>query len=254
MIKILAIGNSFSQDATAYLYDIAKADGIELKVVNLYIGGCALNQHWENIETDSANYDYELNGRQTGRKISIKEALQEEAWNYVTLQQVSSNSGLIDTYYPYIQKVSDYVKEYAPQAEQIIHETWAYEMDTDHDAFAHYNKDQLEMYRALKECYEKVAKELSFRLIPCGDVIQSLRTYEVFDYAKGGESLCRDGYHMTLVYGRYATAATWFEFILGGNIIVNSFHPPSIEDVIPEVEVLKLIKNCVHDIVNKTKK
>ena len=38
-MKILAIGNSFSNDATAYLYGMADAAGLEAKIVNLYIGG-----------------------------------------------------------------------------------------------------------------------------------------------------------------------------------------------------------------------
>ena len=51
-IKILAIGNSFSQDATRYLHQFASAAGIDTKVVNLYIGGCPLERHWKNIEND----------------------------------------------------------------------------------------------------------------------------------------------------------------------------------------------------------
>ena len=56
MICILAIGNSFSQDATHYLHQIAEADGVETKVVNLYIGGCSLERHWQNIVTGAADY------------------------------------------------------------------------------------------------------------------------------------------------------------------------------------------------------
>ncbi len=44
-MNILAIGNSFSQDATRYLYDIALSDNVNIKVVNLYIGGCSLELH-----------------------------------------------------------------------------------------------------------------------------------------------------------------------------------------------------------------
>ena len=69
-MNILDIGNSFSQDATTYLHDIAEADGYDLTVVNLYIGGCSLQRHWENIENDSHIYDYELNGRNQG-EVSI---------------------------------------------------------------------------------------------------------------------------------------------------------------------------------------
>ena len=39
-MKVLAIGNSFSNDAMRYLHGIAKADGVDMKTVNLFIGGC----------------------------------------------------------------------------------------------------------------------------------------------------------------------------------------------------------------------
>ncbi|MGN1128615.1 MAG: DUF4886 domain-containing protein, partial [Candidatus Flemingiibacterium sp.] len=45
MLKVLSIGNSFSQDAQRWLHDIAAADGVELLAKNLYIGGCSLERH-----------------------------------------------------------------------------------------------------------------------------------------------------------------------------------------------------------------
>jgi hypothetical protein len=250
MIKILAIGNSFSEDATAYLYDIAKADGVELKVVNLYIGGCSLERHWSNITADEAAYDYQLNGQYTERKISIREALLEEQWDYVVTQQVSNYSGILDTYYPYITLVLDYVKQLAPGAKQLLHQTWAYEIDSDHSAFVNYHSNQNEMYLALTDAYNNVAKDLSLPLIPCGKVIQTLRAMPFFDYAKGGLSLCRDGYHMNLVYGRYALAATWYEFILKKNILDNNYLPPVMDGLTAEEVVMKLVKETIHKIVS----
>ena len=47
-MNILAIGNSFSRDATAYLHQLLTASGMENTVVNLYIGGCSLERHWQN--------------------------------------------------------------------------------------------------------------------------------------------------------------------------------------------------------------
>ena len=48
-MKVLAIGNSFSNDAMRYLHGIAKADGVDMKTVNLFIGGCPLSRHYANI-------------------------------------------------------------------------------------------------------------------------------------------------------------------------------------------------------------
>ena len=40
-MKLLAVGNSFSQDACTFLHQTAQAQGLDLEVTNLYIGGCS---------------------------------------------------------------------------------------------------------------------------------------------------------------------------------------------------------------------
>ena len=60
-MNILAIGNSFSQDATRYLHGIARADGVTLEVVNLYIGGCSLERHYRNMMADTRAYELQYN-------------------------------------------------------------------------------------------------------------------------------------------------------------------------------------------------
>lgn len=65
-MNVLCIGNSFSQDATRYLHQIAEAAEDALKVVNLYIGGCPLRRHYNNILEDAKAYAMEFNGVNTG--------------------------------------------------------------------------------------------------------------------------------------------------------------------------------------------
>ena len=44
VIRILAIGNSFSQDAIEnYLHQLAEASGKQTIIANMYIGGCTWN-------------------------------------------------------------------------------------------------------------------------------------------------------------------------------------------------------------------
>ena len=83
--KILVIGNSFGEDATHFLHDLALTRGINTKVVNLYIGGCSLERHWRNIENEAKDYEYQLNGRATGNKVSIQDALAEEKLSHSSL-------------------------------------------------------------------------------------------------------------------------------------------------------------------------
>ncbi len=249
MIKILAIGNSFSEDATAYLHAIAEAGEIKTKIVNLYIGGCSLKRHCENIQDDIAAYDYQLNGVPTGTLVSIKQTLLEDNWDIVTLQQVSHESGLIDSYFPWLAELSAYVRKLRPLAKQVFHRTWAYEIDSTHPGFANYDRDQEKMANDIDAASTEAANRINVPIIPCGDAIRRLRKSPEFDYANGGFSMCRDGFHMDYIYGRYATAAVWYEFLLGGDITVNSFTPNG-----AEADKITLIQKIVHEVINNEEK
>ena len=239
--KILAIGNSFSQDAAKYLQPMAQSAGRDLNIVNLYIGGCPLEHHWNNASNDAPLYDHERNGAEADCKCSIRQALQEDGWDVVTLQQASGDSGVKESYEPYLRELSAYVKGLAPQAAQWIHQTWAYESDSTHPHFSRYD-GQEGMYQALRKCYSEAASEIGAKIIPVGDVIQTLRGKKPFLYAEGGYSLCRDGFHLSLDYGRYAAAATWL-YKLTGILPDESFRP--FEGNTAETDVLAMIRSTI---------
>ena len=246
-VNVLAIGNSFSADATYYLHKIALAAGVETRIVNLYIGGCSLERHWRNIEKEEREYQYQRNGVITERYVSIQEALAEEKWDYIVIQQASHDSGWADSYEPFLGLMIAYLKENAPKAEVLIHETWAYEIDSSHDCFLRYHRSQDEMYEKLRNCYHEAAERYDLRLIPCGDVIQLLRKMKPFIVQEGGQSLCRDGFHMQFIYGRYLLACVWVKVLFGVNIQKNGYIP--ITDCQPgerpDNELLAVIKECV---------
>lgn len=247
MINILAIGNSFSQDATHYLHQIAEAGGVETKVVNLYIGGCSLERHWSNAQSGAEDYLYELNGKSTERYVSVQEALHEEKWDYVITQQASHDSGWTETYEPFLGNLVSYIGEQAPQAEILLQETWAYEIDSTHGNFPRYHNSQQEMYERLFKAYNEAAHRYCLKLIPCGDIIQKLRKTPPFVYEEGGISLCRDGFHMNYIYGRYALAAVWYKTITGNSIADNPYIPmtPFAPDEKADIEILKVIKGLI---------
>lgn len=91
-MKILAVGNSFSQDATAYLQPMARAGGFPVQAANLFIPGCSLEMHWKNAESGEAAYSFQVDGEDTGRMASLRESLTETAWDVVTLQQTNAHS------------------------------------------------------------------------------------------------------------------------------------------------------------------
>src|SRR5690606_23530663 len=102
-LRVLAIGNSFSQDAVEqYLHELAEAAGKPMIIGNLYIGGAPLARHLANVQADNAAYSYRkitADGvKTTTEHTSIRTALRDEPWDYVSLQQASPLSGQFDTY------------------------------------------------------------------------------------------------------------------------------------------------------------
>jgi hypothetical protein len=219
MIKVLSIGNSFSQDAQHFLHDLSMHGKEEIYCVNLYIGGCSLETHFKNIKENNATYLNEINGKKTDRYRSIEEVVLEENWDFITFQQASWLSGDEKTYIPYFDELYRFVKERS-NAKLLIHETWAYEISENLSL-----QKREEMYNNIRYTYGKFAKEYSLDIIPVGDVIESLRKTEEFDYSAGQPSLNRDGQHLGLDYGRYAAALTWYKVLTNNSVMDVGFLP-----------------------------
>ena len=108
-MKILSIGNSFSTDAHRYLYRLARLNGVEMKTVNLTIGGCDLETHWKNAKENNAFYDMETNGDNPVEGIGISEALISDKFDIITLQQASRLSGIHDSVQPYLTDLVGFI-------------------------------------------------------------------------------------------------------------------------------------------------
>lgn len=223
-MKILSIGNSFSQDAHKWLHNIAESDNYDLDTVNLFIPGCSLETHSNNLTNNEPTYDMQGNSGEFIRKTTINEALQYDNYDIITLQQVSALSGKIETYFPYIENIIGFVKEVQPKSDILLHRTWSYEIDFNHPCFNNYNYDQQQMFSEICDTTNQVSEMFDIGVIPVGDIIQKLRDESVgFNYKNGGISLCRDGFHLSLDYGRFTAAAAWYRFLTGREINYKTF-------------------------------
>mgnify|MGYP003471756091 CR=1 FL=1 len=136
-VKVLAIGNSFSEDAIEqHLSALARAEGLNVIICNMYIGGCSIERHVENLRGNKPEYRYrkfDVNGKLTEKwNHTLEAALAEEDWDYVSLQQVSQNSGIPESYV-LLPELVDYVKARVPEdAVLMFHQTWAYAPKSNH--------------------------------------------------------------------------------------------------------------------------
>ena len=246
IIKILAIGNSFSEDALEnYLYDLAKADGNKIIIGNLYIGGAPISLHVKNGVENKNAYSYrkvnELGVKTTQKETSIETALKDEKWDYISLQQSSPLSGQYDVIMKDLLSLISYVRQHiSKDAKLVYHQTWAYQKDSSHKGFANYNNDQNIMYNAIAAVSKKIAKQKDFNfVVPAGTAIQNART-------SFGDKLTRDGYHLQLTYGRFTAACTWYEKLFGKDVTKNSFYPSTISE-----EESKTAKKAAHKAFKK---
>ena len=223
LIRVLCIGNSFSWDAVEHeLVPLCDAADVQIEVHNLYYGGCSLQQHAEFLVRDTAAYSHRVCTNAEPRivpdTISLKQALRNGTYNYISFQQASHDSGIRSTYEPWLSLLIDSVRAYQPTAQLCWMQTWAYSQDAKHPAFPRYQSNQQVMYDSIMACLQIPMTNHQLPIIPCGEAIQRARN------TKLGDSFCRDGYHLSPV-GWYTAAAVWYEILTGKDVRCNRYQP-----------------------------
>ena len=255
-LRILAIGNSFSDDATEYLPGLLEAAGIHNVILGrLYIGGCTLERHCTEFETNGHEYVYKKslhNQWETVKKYqegSFMDGLGDEPWDIITLQQGSPKSGRWDSYDPWLPKLIEIVRQNCsnPEASIVWHQTWAYARDYQNRSFANYTYSQPLMYASIESCVAKLRGDYDIPVvIPSGVAVQNLRREGTIETPR---EFTRDGFHMDYKYGRYLTACVWFETLIGpvfgAEILGNSFRNQGTENEITPQEAWILQKAAV---------
>ena len=180
-LKVLMIGNSFSICCLSHLPAVAQERGENLDLASLYIGGCSLKKHWENVQKDGEadfrpyRFDRVVKGRRIvdGARLNVCDALRMAKWDIVTIQQASHESWRPETYHPYGDDLIAKIRELVPQAKIVVQETWSY---TPWDKrLAKWGIDQNQMYAKLHDAYGAFAKQHGLKVIPFGTAVQEWR-------------------------------------------------------------------------------
>ncbi len=216
-MKILSIGNSFSEDAQRYLHKLAKKAGEDITTANLFIGGCSLCSHFINALEGHPSYDLHINGEFVKNRVGIKELLSSEDWDIITLQQASQYSAKYETYTPYIERLAEYVREQCPRAKIYVHQTWAYEESSRRLAYVGGFATAQEMWEGIQNACQRAADSIQADgIIPCGKAM-------LLSTKMGIDKIHRDTFHASLGAGRYLLALTWYKAFTGKDISGDSF-------------------------------
>ena len=205
-MNVLAIGNSFSQDGTRYVHQVAESCGETINITNLHIPGCSLYRHYKNMQSGDKVYIHEFNGLGTGFLVSLKQALLTCEWDVVTIQQQSYNSSKYETWQPYLNELIAYVRKLVPHAKIVLQQTWGYQ---DGSSILKEYENGTAMFADIKPNYERAAKEIGADMvIRSGEVIEGLK-------ANGIEKVYRDMLHVSMGIGRYALGLMWVKTLTG---------------------------------------
>jgi hypothetical protein len=184
-VKVLTVGNSFAKDATTFLPQMAEAAGHDFLLFRANPGGCSMEKHagWiaeHELDPESpkgrpypADFSPERVDVSVGKMYSLAEILAAEEWDFVTIQQVSNLSFKEKSFEPYAETIINCIRENAPGAEIVIHQTLAYRED--YPGFASGKFTQQKMFGGLESNYRKLAEKYALRVIPVGKAFQNAR-------------------------------------------------------------------------------
>lgn len=266
-LKVLNIGNSFTDSLRAYFPQVVESAGCELKLEAASHGGCELHRHWDYISNEENDGVYSM--YQDGR-FKMREILARESWDYVSIQQASHYSWKPETYQPFATNIFNYIKRFAPQAQVVVQQTWAYRSDDPRLLVTGlWGINQSEMYERLTGAYCKVASELGVPIVPTGYAVQLARqkqekSFENYDpalinrlqwpdlppqagslvgrawWAKNPETgkmgIKRDCIHLN-ARGQFLQACVWFASLYKRPVAEITFQPAELSN--DDIEFLK---------------
>ncbi len=257
-LKILMLGNSFSDDTSCYMYHIAKnamangafGDDVNIehfKIANLAKANCTLDLHLSNAQNDAGAYNFRVVTDEkivadspvstdsvydsTDSTYKISDAVSSDNWDFISFQEFSS-----DFSYKALPELIDIVSAYCPTAQIVWHMTWAYEESASpHTHLAAYGGNQMAMYNALVAGAQNAKKNISAidLIAPTGTAIQNARATSM------GDTLTRDGYHLSgegsmvgtgTHNGRYIAALTFFGKLSGIDLNKITYRPTNVTD------------------------
>ena len=223
-LKVLTIGNSFSDDAMEYVYKIAKEAGIEyVELGTLRASNASLANHVTNAQNNSAAYMFRYwadgattwqdTGTWNSGAYTMYDAIKKADWDYIVFQQVSGDSGNASTY-DSLSTLMDYVDTHKtnPNVKYAWQITWS--------ARADYPSQIPAFSKILAAVNAKITTNSKISVvIPSGTAIENAKTSYLTP-----KNIQRDAKHLSYGIGRYIAGLTLVKALTGVSID-NSTYP-----------------------------
>lgn len=209
--KILAIGNSYTIDGTAYIEEMLDSAGVDRRNYCLYIvtkGGASL-AYWaerlygsDKVEATRVAGDFQ---EITESGTTLAEIISHD-WDVVVLQQFSQDAIDYATYNPYLTSMLTCIQASCKNKDVAV----AWQMVHAYGKNSKENKGLAGVDRwkkNVKATQTMMRKDGIHLIIPTGTAIQLARQSTL----NNAYDLTRDNIHLCYGVGRYVAACTWVE-------------------------------------------
>ena len=247
-VSILFLANSFADDTIQYMPEIARDFGYDLDLYNLYIGGCDINHHINNIINKVKEYELRVYNKEkqvweTVYNVASTDFIPSKKWDYIILQQSSYFSGLPNGL-ENIEQLVALVKGLANKDVKFIwNMTWAYPKHSDLEVFKNEYKDDQDFM------YQSILNNVKERIMPNKDFVKIIPNGTALQNARGcidEHLLHRDGFHLGYQFGRFLAGLTAIGTLFDVNLDNAKYHPVEIPDELMN-DYIKCAKDAIKD-------
>ena len=250
-LKILVLGNSFSQNTFIYIRSLINQANIQdCTIASGRFAGATIEDWHTRITTQATDAVYEVYSNEVFpaqySDYSLNMLLAAENWDIIILQQRSAAADSFGSFFPYMTELMSYIKEKVRNRRLcfMFNMVWASEGTFDNANKQHYNN--------IVNTTKRMCAEVGIsHVIPTGVGIQYGRHTNI----ETPMNWTSDALHLDNGVGRYLAAATAFQYIFSyiNGVDVrdyNAFRYESGDGTPVTADNIDILNQCAADAVN----
>ncbi len=229
-LKLLTVGNSFSDDMMEHVFQIARNMGVEeISLGNLYYPACSLAKHAAFFRENAPVYEYRTNTHgtwHTRENARFPDAFENVCWDCICFQESAQLVQSDRANYVHLPDLIQAARAHCPEAKILWHMPWS-------NPHPNYGGDAGAMYRDLCQAVRTHILHRVDMVIPCGTAIENFRA--------GGKDadllLLRDGWHLSADVGRFLAGMTLVGQVTGLPVDRVGWTPSRrVEAILPRIQ------------------
>src|SRR5699024_8835261 len=228
-LKVLCVGNSYSNDTFWMLTDIVASTVKRITVAVSHLSGGKLDEVYEAISSNGTVSTYNKftldKGHEATSNYKARDIITDEDWDYIFFQQASTKAMDYSSYQPHLNNLVSYVKNNArnPSVRLGLNMPWVRPIGNSTIGTA---EKQLEVNDQIVSACQQAMFESDLEIfIPTGNAVMNGRKNAYL--AEVSNELTRDGSHLDKGSGRFLAALTAFHTLYPDNSVGGVSYAPS---------------------------